>query len=250
MERRPARSCAAALFFSIWYAPAAHAQATGQLWGNATIGFLSSERLSYRVEVEPKTQDVVHAGQTTWFSVDVTPRVEYALAPWIDVLGEVDMGLKRQSDGVDSADTTPRFGVELHILSRLLKAHGAPPGAAREIEPLRRLVISTLLRFERSNSAWLLRDRTEFVYPLNRRKATIDGAVYIASDGELFIPIDRAADQDFVESVRVRGGVGYRHSFEWRFEALYIWDAGRNSADTSALAVKDHAINIRVTREF
>ena len=250
MEHRPARSCFAALLFSIWCAPAAHAQATGQAWGDFTVGWLPSERLSYRFDVDPKAQGVVHAGQTTWFSVDMTPRVEYALARWIDVLGEVDVGLKRQSDDVDSADTTPRFGVQLHILSRLLQAHGSPPGAARESVPLRRVVIGTLLRFERSNSAWLLRDRTEFLYPLNRRKATIDGAIYVTSDGELFIPIDRAADQDFVESIRVRGGVGYRHSFDWRFEALYIWDAGRNSAGTSALAPKDHAIDIRVTREF
>ena len=214
---------------------AARAQARNQLWANGVIDWLASDRLSANLDVE---------GQTNPGLVKATPHVDYAIVPWADVLAEVQFEHESDSD----TTTTPRFGAQFHILSRLLHAH-AHQGADREKPPLRRLVVSSLLRAENASSAWRLRDRFDAAYPLNRHKTTDDGAVYAMSDAELFMPLERAPGDARVSEVRIRSGIGYRQNFTWRFEALYVWDGTRH-AGTGALTTHARAIDIRVRREF
>jgi hypothetical protein len=238
---------------------AANAQATGQLWGTATLDYLASERLTYQLELQPKSQIVVHTRQPTWFDLHTTPHVDYAVAPWIDVLGEVDIAFMNQSIEVNTTRVAPRVGAQLHILSRIIQAHTAEHGAAREKLPARRPIISTLLRLEQestfystdapSKSSWTLRDRLDFMYPLNRPKTTVDGCLYITSDGELFIPIDHSEKGGAVSELLIRAGLGFRQSFAFRFEALYLWDGKRN-ADSGVLAPQYHGINVRVKFQF
>jgi hypothetical protein len=240
-----------------WPSPAT-AQATGQLWTRLTVDWLASERLTYEIEVEPRHQVIVHDGQTTWIDLHTTPHVNYAVARWMDVLGEVDFGFKRESNGVSSRTVTPRVGVHLHVFSRILQAR-ARKGAERERHPLRRLDISTRLRLEDqhrhgddaslSSSSWRLRDQLQIAYPLNRPKTSADGAVYLASDAELFFPLGPQSPEGLVNEIRLHGGIGYRPSFAWRIEALYLW-IGERSEETGALAVQSHAFDVRVRRQF
>src|SRR6185295_6629322 len=151
---------------------AAGAQVRHQFWADATIKWLTTDRLTSQVEVEPKTNPA---------TLGVTPQLEYAVVAWADAVAEVHLA---KTDGAD-ADATPRFGTELHILSRLLHAH-ASRGADREKEPRRRLVVSSLLRFEHAKSAWNFRDRFNASFPLNRPKTTSNGAVSLIGDVESF----------------------------------------------------------------
>jgi uncharacterized protein DUF2490 len=236
----------------------AGAQATGQAWANVIIDWLPTNRLSYELDVEPKFQAVVHDGQPTWTDLDVTPQVNYALSPWLDVLGEVDVGYQAQSNEVNSMSMTPRIGTELHILSRLLQPAGGH-GQANEKLPRRRADFGSLLRLEHEDtfygtsavqkSTWRVRDRFRIAYPLNSAKVTNDGTIYATSDAELFLPIDQTVRGGAVSEVRVRAGIGYRESFGWRYEALYIWTGERN-ADSGAMAVHSHAIDVRIKRQF
>lgn len=251
--------CALGLLCVLGGPSTANAQATGQLWANLIFEWLASDRLTYELDLEPKAQLVVHDDQPTWIDVSTTPHIQYALAPWIDVLGELDIGLKKQSDEVNTVTVTPRIGAQLHILSRILSQRRARRGADRENQPKRRLVVSTLLRLENqktvystdapSTSSWLLRDRFELAYPLNRVKTTIDGAVYLKQDTELFVPVDQKVTGGIVSQVRVRAGIGYRRSFAWRFEALYIW-IGKRNEDTGVLSAQNHVVDLRVRRVF
>jgi hypothetical protein len=49
-----------------------------------------------------------------------------------------------------------------------------------------------------------------------------DDARYLLADWEWYVPLDRSEKQ-FANKQRIRGGMGSRRSFEWRFEVLYIW---------------------------
>jgi hypothetical protein len=213
----------------------AAAQAEKQFWATGQVDWLATDRVTYEIEVEPKTNPG---------TVDVTPEVEYTAVAWADLLAEVDI---KSQTGTDTT-ATPRIGAHLHILSRLFQTH-ASRGADREKPPLRRLVASTLLRVEYSKPTWQLRDRFELAYPLNRRKTTDNGAVYLRADNELFIPLDRGPGEALVSKDRLRLGVGYRPSFAWRFEALYIWN-GTRDADSGPLRPASHAIDIRIKRNF
>ena len=82
-------------------------------------------------------------------------------------------------------------------------------------------------------------------YPLNRPKVTSNGAVYLVTDTEAFVPLD----EGFINELRVRSGVGYRQSFPWRFEARYVW-TGERSRPSEPIAVKSHALDLRVFLEF
>jgi hypothetical protein len=230
------------------------------LWGYLALDWLTSERLTYELKIEPKTQPFVRRPDTAWVSLDATPRVEYTVARWVDVLAEVDVGHLRQSDNnANTLRVTPRVGVQLHIFRRIMYA-GAGKGTAREKQPNKRVHVSTLVRFENPNTFdtagsrprsrdWQLRSRSEILYPLNRPKMTADGAVYVKSDGELFLPVDSAAAGGLVSELRLRGGIGYRRNFAWRFEALYIW-IGERDAQTSPIASRIHALNLRIRRQF
>jgi hypothetical protein len=229
----------------------ARAEPDGQLWGTATVGWLATNRLSFRVQFQPTAQP---ADQPTFLSTDTTPRALYVVAPWLDVLGEIDFGTKNQSNEINSTSVTPRVGVQLHILSRILE-HGAGRGETREHQPKRRLDFRTLLRFEdqRENSSrdsppsssWRFRDRFQVAYPLNRPKTTSDGAIYLTTDTEAFVPLDGG----FINQFRVRSGFGYRPNFPWRFEALYIW-TGERSHPAAPLVTNNHAFDLRVFLQF
>lgn len=247
--------CAAATICLLCSPNTAGAQSVpGQLRGTGTVTWLASDKLQLRIQFEPQAQVIVPEGQPTFFSVDTTPRVLYVLAPWIDLLEEVDWGVKSQSNEVNSSSITPRFGVQLHILSTVLN-RSAGSDAAHEHQPRRRLDFRTLLRFEdqiqqsstdsSSTSTWTFRDRFRVAYSLNRPKVTSDGAVSVVIDTEAFVPFDGG----FVNQLRVRSGVGYRHSFPWHFEALYIW-TGERSQPSDPLKVKDHALDLRGYFQF
>src|SRR5437660_89603 len=72
----------------------AAAQPTGELWGDFTIDWLQSRRLTWEVDVEPKKSITVPPGTAGWASLNVTPSVQYTLAKWVDALAEVDWGDK------------------------------------------------------------------------------------------------------------------------------------------------------------
>jgi len=69
------------------HTPAARAQANLQLWGNATIDWTKSARLTYELDFEPKALVKAPEGDPAWRNLDVTPNVEYALNDWLDLIG-------------------------------------------------------------------------------------------------------------------------------------------------------------------
>ena len=66
------------------------------------------------------------------------------------------------------------------------------------------------------------RNRLELQVPLNRERMIEDGARYVLADWEWFVPLDDPEER-FANRQRVRAGIGYRRSLNWRLEALYIW---------------------------
>ena len=236
----------------------AAAQSTGEVWGNLTIDWLATERLVYTLDVEPKVQVSGMTGTSRFANLDIWPSVEFAVTGWLDAHGEFLTGFTSEQDGSNTTEVTARMGARLHILSRLIQAHDARRGAEREAQPRRRGTIASLLRFEHRNllhsdapttSSWRFRARAELAYPLNRPKLTSDGAVYLTSDTEFFVPVSDDWQQGQVNQWRLRNGVGYRVSFNTRLEALYIWTT-KKDVDTGRFATDSQALDFRVKLAF
>jgi hypothetical protein len=250
-NRRWRALACAGLFLS---APArADAQTNAQLWGNITLNWVKSERLTYELDLEPKVLLSAPEGDPDWRNLDVTPNVEYSPKRWLDVVLDTTIGRTKQTDDVDTVEVTPRVGARFHLFSRALRHH------PRERAPARRIVVRDLVRVEARNFYYSggdvdysfsarFRNRLEFLMPLNRARVTDDGARYLVSDWEWFIPL---SDQDerFANKQRIRAGLGYRRSFAWRFEAIYIWTRSRNTIDDD-FTTSDNIIDLRVKRVF
>jgi hypothetical protein len=230
-----------------------HAQVTTQLWGNVTINWVKSQRLAYELDVEPKGLLDPAEGEPDWRNLDVTPNVEYSPRSWVDIVADTTVGMTRQSDDVDTVEVTPRLGARFHLFSRAMRLH------PREQAPRRRLVVRDLIRVESRNlfysgagsgsdSTGRFRNRLEFLVPLNRERITDDGARYWLADWEWFIPLDDP-DERFANRQRIRTGLGYRRSFNWRYEVLYIWTRSRNTLD-DPFDTTENIIDIRVKRLF
>jgi hypothetical protein len=234
----------------------AAAQTNLQLWGNVTLDWMRSERLTYEVDFEPKVLLKAQPGDPSWRNLDVTPNVEYAVKTWLDAVGEIAAGYTKQTDDVNSWEVTPRLGVRFHLFSR---GHPTRGPRIRDLPPSRRIVIRDLIRVESRNffytgagseseSSVRFRNRLELLAPLNKPKLTDDGARYLLADWEWFIPVSEPGER-FANKQRIRAGFGYRHSQEWRLEAVYIWTRSRNTIE-EGFTTSDNIIDIRVKRVF
>ena len=240
----------AAMLVAVLTPCAAVAQTEMQLWGNVTFSWIKDQRLTLGVDTEPQVLVSKPADDPGWATLDVTPSIEYTPSRWFDVIGELKLGRTRQTNDLDSTEIAPRVGVQFHVLRNLFDE------LARENRPRRRFVLRNLLRFEWRNfyysndqpdsSTRRLRDRLGVRYPLNRSSITDEGATYLRSDVEWFWPRNDP-DERFANQQRIRAGVGHRHDRAWRFEALYVWDRSRNSAN-EGLTTAYHAVDLRVRR--
>ena len=240
----------------------ASAQADLQLWGNLTFDWVRSPQLVYELDFEPKVLLAAPEGAPGWRNLDLTPNVEYAYKPWLDLVGEATVGRTTQTDAVSSVEISPRVGVRFHLFSR----HVPTPAFAAffrysEMLPKRRVVIRDLVRFESRNLFYSggeqessftarLRNRLELVVLLGkgRDQLTDDGAKYFLTDWEWFVPLG-TAEERFANKQRIRMGWGWRRSFAWRYELVYLWTRSRNTLE-EGFSTNDNAIDIRIKRVF
>lgn len=225
-------------------------QTAFQLWANLTFDWVKSDRLTYEVDFEPKAMVDPPAGQPAWKNLDVTPNVTFNAAQWLDLTGDLATGYTHQTDDLNTFELTPRVGAEVHLLSRLL--------SKREHHPKRRFAFSNYFRIEWRNffynndepvsSSWRFRNRLGCLFALNRAKYTDDGAYYALTDFEWFLPLSDPAER-FSNRQRFRVGVGYRRSFNWRFEALYLWTRSRAALEDN-FTRSEAMIDLRVKRAF
>lgn len=212
----------------------ASAQPDTQLWTELKLSWVHSHHLTYGLDIEPKVRVSDPGDEGSWATVDLTPSVEYRRG-WLDFLGEFLVGRTRQSDDVRSTEITPRVGLRFHILPNFWDE------VIRERRASQRVIVSNLARLEARNlfysaadkpnaSTLRFRDRVEFQCALTRPRVTDDGVTYAMADLEWFWTLDDV-DERYASKQRVRGGVGYRRSAEWRFEGLVIWNRSRNTVD-------------------
>jgi Protein of unknown function (DUF2490) len=208
--------------------------ATGQLWGTIGLDWHVKPRVTYALEIEPKTLISRPPDQPGWSGLEVTPSVEFAATNWLDALGDVVLGRTVQTDSLRTTELSPRLGARFHLFSRQQHL------LFNEHLPQRRLVIRNLLRWEwrhysysdgePSQGTWRFRDRIEFQYPLNRPNMGADGTIHLTADWEWFIPHTDQTER-FANRRRFRGGVGYRHDRTWQAAVLYIRTNSRNTID-------------------
>jgi hypothetical protein len=232
------------------YAAPAGAQTDKQIWGEFTLDWIRSHAWTFGVDVEPKLLAAKQPDEPGWATLDVTPQAEYARGKWFDIVGELHLGRTHQTDEQNSVEVTPRIGFRFHLLSNVLD------DLIKERQPKRRLVLRNFARVEWRNlyysdatpqsSTVRYRDRVELLFPVNRPRITDNGALYATADGEWFWTHHDPSER-FANKQRLRGGVGYRFSYAWRAETLYVWDRSRVSA-RDGFTTNYGAVDVRLWR--
>jgi hypothetical protein len=236
----------------------AFAQTNLQLWGNVTLDWIKSDRLTWELDLEPKVLLAAPEGEPGWRNLDLTSNGEYSWKRWLDLVGEATVGRTYQTDDVTTFEVTPRVGVRFHVFSRDTKPY-LPK--VREVMPKRRVVVRDLLRVESRNffytgsgaaesfsSSVRFRNRIELQVPINKPSMTSDGAHYVLADWEYFMPLSEPEER-FASKQRIRAGFGYRRNLAWRFEVLYMWTRSRDTVQ-EGFKTDDNLIDIRIKRVF
>ncbi len=228
----------------------AEAQATGQVWINATFDWRHSHRLTFAVDFEPKLLVSAPPDDPGWWSLDLTPSVDFGVTNWLDLIGELLVAETSQADVADTSELTGRIGARFHPFSRLA---GLLP---KEKTPRRRLVIQDFVRAELRNlfysdstpteSVVRFRNRLEVLFPLNRRNVTDTGAAYLTTDWEWYIPLSDPGER-FANRHRIRAGVGLRRSTAWRYAALYIVTRSRDTR-SDPFTTTEHIFDFQIKR--
>lgn len=228
------------------------AQTSGQVWGNITLDWVKPSGVTYEIDLEPKIQTSSPPGEPGWHNLDVTPSIEYGLSKAVDVLGELTVGRTNQTDALKTTEITARGGVRFHLFSRERKLF------LNEALPKRRLVLRDLIRVESRNffysndepseSTVRFRNRLELLLPLNRENLGDDGALSLQTDWEWFIPVSDPEER-FANRQRVRAGLTYRRTVNWRFAALYIWNRSREATGES-FATTENILNLQIRRAW
>jgi len=238
--------------------PAA-AQTNLQLWGDLSLNWLRSDRLAYALDLEPQALVAnTEADAAGWRAFGVTPNVEYSAKSWLDVIAEMGTGYTHQTDGLKSFELTPRAGLRFYVFSRDL-----PRVIGRRLNPVerpptRRFVLRDRLLVEQRNlfynqgepssSTLRVRNRVEFQFALNRSKVTDDGSRALLADWEWFLPLDDPEER-FANRQRIRTGLAFRRSFNWRFELVYVWTSSRDTID-EPFSTSDNAVSFTVRRFY
>lgn len=213
--------------------------ASKQIWANLILSRPKSEKLYLEYDIEGARQV---SGGEPWSYLYGTGLVEYYPNGFIDLTGELSTGFTRQTSEENSFEATVRLGARLHLITQIFNSP-----FIEEIRPERmsgkKFSIANLARFEfrnfwysgdrPSSSDIRFRNRIEFKLALNESSLAEDGVWYLIADTEWFVPMndeDQAAER-FATKRRIRAGIGFRQSYEWRFEFLAMRDTVRDTLE-------------------
>lgn len=223
-----------------------------QVWLNMILSRSVSDTLYLEYDIEAAKQ--VSGDGDPWKYLYGTGLVEYYPSAFVDLTGELVTGFTEQDSEEDSIEATVRLGARFHLISQIINSP-----YFTEIRPERmtgkRLSISNLARFEYRNF-WYdgdrpsaddlrFRNRIEFKCAFNRDTLTSDGVWYGIADVEWFVNLsDEKAAERFATKRRYRLGVGFRPSYQFRYELVAMRDYARETLDEEG-DVDANMINFR-----
>ena len=215
-------------------------EASDQLWLNYILGRPVSEKLYLEYDFEAAKQ--VSGSGDPWHYFYGTGLFEYYPNGYADFTGELVTGFTKQDSEEDSFEVTVRAGLRLHLISQIFNSP-----FVKEHRPERmsgkRLGIANLARLEYRNF-WYngdrpseddlrFRNRIEFRLALNQPTLASDRLWYLIADAEWFVPLNDEEDlpERFATKRRIRLGLGYRQSYQFRYELLAMRDKARDTLE-------------------
>jgi len=208
-----------------------------QFWFDFMLHKTFNNGLRYVADAGPR---VLLRQQSGWSQFEVAQNIEYNIFWNVDAIGGLLLNYTVQSDTTDllnSYEVRPWFGARVHF------------------NPNAKLMVSFLSRYEQrflyyNNKSTVeksgrIRNRLEFTYSINGPDFYRDKLWYVTLDGEWYIPINENFSERFANAARVRLGLGYRHSFAWRYVIVFMEQFSRNTID-EGFKSSNFIVNLRI----
>ena len=198
----------------------AQEEVTGQAWVDyLTDWYVTSQHL-LELEVGPKT---LFSGGEWWGELTLTPAYEFVAGHRLELVARTLFSWVRQNRALSTFEIRPILGFRLYILQ---------PSEHRFMVRDFNRVESRNIRYSRSgewDTTWRYRNRLEAQIAINHDHLADDHTLYLLADAEAFINLGRAAEERFNDNWRIRGGIGYRLRYQWRFELLYTLQLSKDT---------------------
>jgi len=172
-----------------------------------------------------------------WRALDYAPTLEYSLTAHIDLMVGSTFSYTWQTEDYNTFEIRPMVGTRIHF------------------NPNRRVPIRFLARLEQRNfqnvetKEWdktlRPRFRLESLIPLNAKDVFQNKMYYLIADVEYLWKLQDDVSERFANRFRARFGLGYRLSYTWRFEFIYMLQLSRE-AISDDYSSTDNIFRIRI----
>jgi hypothetical protein len=206
-------------FFAFTLGLNAQTVSNSQLWTDFLVDVPFGKNL---FETEFSYQTLLNANPKIdrWVSLNLTPAYERAESKYFDIITSLNFSYTRQNDSVNSMEIRPMVGVRLYFT------------------PDKRLQTRLSIRYEHRffkdlgavgwQNATRTRIRPELIFPINKRSYFVNKMLYVLTDVEFFVSLDKDVNEAFANRVRNRLGLGYRFSYNFRLEGIYTLQRSKN----------------------
>jgi hypothetical protein len=207
---------------------------SGQFWGDfrGTYRFSRITRLSgeigYRTDI---------SGDTDFTRFLSRWRFNWDVLDWMQLAPELFGDYTSLTGSSNTFELRPAIGVRFLVLW-----------------PTRRFRLDSYTRVEyryffaedgANEDWWRFRTRLGGLIALNKATLLADRTLFAIVDAEPFISVDEGLSEEFADRLRLRLGLGYRHTYNWRFELIYTAQRARATSGEK-FEVTDHIIRLRI----
>jgi hypothetical protein len=214
------------------------AQPQQQLWLDFQTSYPFANR--YLVENTASYQTLL-SQEGKWRSVAISPTFEYVLFTRLELTSEFGIAYTTQQEGVNTLELAPMVGGRFHITQN------------------KRIDTRFLWRYQVrgfqdvETKEWDISNRTrlrgEIYVSINGPNLFTDKLWYAFADYEEFLVLDQQLDERFANRRRGRVGVGYRLSYQHRFDLSYTAQSSRNEIEGEFLST-DNVIQFKYKLYF
>lgn len=215
----------------------AQERADRQFWQDVVLDYQLGKNL---LETEMSYQTLL-AKENKWYSLNISPAYERSINKYFDLISALPLSYTVQTDTSNSFEVRAMIGGRVYFT------------------PGKRIETRFTYRFEYrffhdvSMSEWVKstrsRFRAEVIVPINRPNYYSDKMLYCLGDIEVFSTVDKEVEERYANRFRMRLGGGYRLSYNWRFEAIYMLQQSRNNVEDGYNSV-DNILRLRVKCYF
>lgn len=204
-----------------------------QFWQDIVLDYQLGKNL---FETELSYQTLL-TKENSWRSFNATPAYERSINKYLDLICGLPLSYTVQTDTSNSFELRTMVGARGYFT----------PG--KRIET--RLTVRFEYRFfeDLTTHQWTKSSRSRFrleaVVPINRPNYYANKMVYGLADFELFSTVDKDVKERYSNRFRIRAGLGYRLSYNWRFEAIYMLQESRNNT-SEGYNSGDNIIRLRI----